>query len=182
MPSLKYKQADDIRRAEEWLRRLALALGSKQIVPYVPVREQFIPIILDVLELGPDDIFYDLGCGDGRVAVYAAKYYNVRKSVCIEINRDLAMEALIRATREGVGERVIILNTDFMKVDISDATAVYMYLLSSVNEILRPKLEKELKPGVRVASLDFPIPGWKPVRVVGESGWQKTIYLYIVGR
>ncbi|MCE4625962.1 MAG: methyltransferase domain-containing protein [Desulfurococcales archaeon] len=171
-----------LQKAQEWILRLALVLGSRQIVPFVPVRYEVIPTILDSLELGPDDVFYDLGCGDGRVVVYAAKYYGVRRSVCVEINRDLAMEALERAAREGVADRVVVLNADFMEIDVSDATAVYMYLLSSINEALAPKLEVELSPGSRVATLDFPIPNWIPVKVIGKSGWQKTVYIYVIGR
>ncbi|MCE4628282.1 MAG: methyltransferase domain-containing protein [Desulfurococcales archaeon] len=173
-----YQRSEELRRAEEWLARMALALGSRQIVPFVPVREEIIPFILDALELGPDDVFYDLGCGDGRVAVAAARDYGVRKSVCVEINESLAMAALERAALEGVAEKVVVLNADFMSVSIDDATAVYLYLLSSVNEALRPKLELELRPGARVASLDFPVPGWEPNRVIGEPGWQRVIYLY----
>ena len=172
---------EELRRAEDWIAKLALVLGSRQIVPFVPVRMSLIPVILDTLGLGPDDVFYDLGCGDGRVAVYAAKYYGVRRSVCVEINESLALEALERAVREGVGDRVSVINADFMEVRIDDATAVYMYLLSSINEALRPKLESELRPGTRVATLDFPVPGWEPVRVVGEDGRQRAIYLYIIG-
>ncbi len=173
--------AEELRKAEEWLSRLAIALGSRQIVPYVPVRKEVIPLILDVLELGPDDVFYDLGCGDGRVAIYAAKHYGVKKSVCVEINENIATQALVNAVKEGVAERVHVINDDFMNVNISDATAIYIYLLSSVNEALKPKFLSELRPGTRIASLDFPIPGWNPVKIAGENGWQKTIYLYIIG-
>jgi len=172
------RAVSELERAERWLNSLAVVLGSRQIVPFVPVRESLIPLILDALELGPDDVFYDLGCGDGRVAVAAARDYNVKRSVCVEINEHLALEALERAVREGVGERVSVIRADFLEVDISDATAVYMYLLTSVNEILKPKLESELRPGARVASLDFPVPGWEPDRIMGEPGWQRTVYLY----
>jgi SAM-dependent methyltransferase len=173
---------DLLLEAEAWIQRLAITLGTRQLVPFVPVRESVIPFVLDQLRLGPDDIFYDLGCGDGRVAVYAAKHYNVKKSVCVEINRHLVKEALIRSVREGVTDRVSVIHADFFEVNISDATAVYMYLLSSINEALAPKLESELEEGSRVVTLDFPIPGWKPSKIVGKGGWQKTVYLYVVGR
>jgi 16S rRNA A1518/A1519 N6-dimethyltransferase RsmA/KsgA/DIM1 with predicted DNA glycosylase/AP lyase activity len=166
----------------DWLLQLAILLGTNQVVPFVPVRYKVIPVILDALNLGSDDVFYDLGCGDGRVAVYAAKHYNVRKSVCIEIDRRLAEQALVNAIKEGVGDRVMVLNADFREIYIGDATAVYMYLLSSVNEALKPKLEGELSEGTRIATLDFPILGWKPYKVIGHGGWQKTIYVYVIGR
>ena len=163
-----------------WVDAIALAFGGSQIVPFVPTREEIIPVILEALGLGPGEVFYDLGCGDGRVAVYAAKHYPIRRAVCVEVNPSLAAEAVERAKREGVADRVLVLNTDMRNVGLWDADAVYMYLLTSINELLRPKLERELRPGARVATLDFQIPGWKPVRVIGGSGWQKTIYLYVV--
>ncbi len=161
---------------------LALVLGDRKIVPYVPTREELIPRILDELDLGPDDVFYDIGCGDGRVAVYAAKYYGVRKSICIEIDKYLVEEALKRSILEGVADRVSVINADFNEVNVSDATAVYLYLLTSVNDLLKPKLEKELRPGTRVAALDFPVPGWRPFKKVGIDEYSdKTLYLYIIG-
>ena len=161
---------------------LALVLGDRKIVPYVPTRDRLIPRILDELALGPDDVFYDIGCGDGRIAVYAALHYDVRKSICIEIDKYLAEEALKRSILEGVAERVSVINADFKEINVSDATAVYMYLLTSVNELLRPKLEQELEPGTRVAALDFPVPGWRPSKVVGLDKYSnKTLYLYMIG-
>ncbi len=161
---------------------LALVLGDRKIVPYVPTRDELIPRILDELALGSDDVFYDIGCGDGRVAVYAAVHYGVKKSICIEIDKHLAEEALKRSILEGVADRVSVINADFTEVDVSDATAVYLYLLTSVNDLLRPKLEEELEPGTRVAALDFPVPGWRPSKVVGLDKYSnKTLYLYIIG-
>jgi precorrin-6B methylase 2 len=163
-----------------WIDAIALAFGGNQLVPFVPTRTEIIPLILEVLDLGPGEVFYDLGCGDGRVAVAAAKNYPIRRAVCVEINPSLAAEAVERAKREGVADRVLVLNTDMRHIGLWDADAVYMYLLTSINELLRPKLEKELKPGARVVTLDFQIPGWKPARVIGKPGWQKTLYLYII--
>ena len=87
-----------------------------------------------------------------------------------------------RVKREGLEGRVEIIHGDFFRVPIRDATVVYMYLLTSVNEALKPKLKQELRPGTRVVTLDFQIPGWKPVRVVGDrGGWQRTLYVYVIG-
>jgi len=161
-----------------WIDRVAVALGANQEAPYVPTRQSIIPLVLEALELGPGDVFYDLGCGDGRVAVEAALRYPIRRAVCVEIRRDLAAAAVERAREAGVEDRVLVLNTDIFDVGLWDADAVYMYLLTTLNAALRPKLEKELRPGARVATLDFEIPGWRPARVIGGGGWQKTIYLY----
>ena len=144
----------------------------------MPTRAEVVPLVLEALELGPGDVFYDLGCGDGRVVVEAAKRYPIKRAVCVEIRSDLAAEAVMRAKREGVEDKVLVLNTDFFEVGLWDADAVYMYLLTSINDALRPKLERELRPGARVVTLDFEIPGWKPARIIGGAGWQKTIYVY----
>ena len=151
------------------------------LVPFVPTREESIPLVLRALNLREDDVLYELGCGDGRVAVEAARRYPVKKVVCVEIREDLVKRAAERAKKAGVEDRVVVVRGDFFKVPLRDATVVYMYLLTSINEQLKPKLEKELRPGARVVTLDFQIPGWKPVKVYGSSGWQKTIYVYVIG-
>ena len=164
------------------LRWMALTLGGGPLVPFVPTRREALDVVFQALNLGPDDVFYDLGCGDGRVAIEAAKRFPLKKAVCVETRGDLIEEGMKRAKQEGVHERVVFVKADFFNVAISEATAVYMYLLTSVNEALKPKLAKELKPGTRVVTLDFQIPGWKPVRVFKRgSGWQNTVYLYIIG-
>ncbi|MCE4604289.1 MAG: class I SAM-dependent methyltransferase [Aeropyrum sp.] len=161
---------------------IALSLGSNPLVPYVPTRPELIPKILELLELKEGDVFYDLGCGDGRVVIEAAKRYPLKKAVCVETREDLIKEARRKAEDNSVSEIIEFVNNDFFKVDISEATAVYMYLLTSVNESLRPKLGRELKEGARIVTLDFPIPGWKPVRVeTATSGWQRSLYLYVKG-
>ena len=165
----------------DWLELVAVALGGRASVPFVPTRESVIPLILEALELREGEVFYDLGCGDGRVAVEAAKRYPIKRAVCVEIREDLAAQAVERAQAEGVADRVLVLNTDFFQVGLWDADAVYMYLLTSINEMLRPKLERELRPGARVVTLDFEIPGWRPERILGGSGWQRTIYVYRIG-
>jgi len=164
---------------KDWTDMVSIVFGGSQIVPYVPTRKEIIPLILETLDLKPGEIFYDLGCGDGRVAIEAAKQYPIKRAVCVEINPTLAAEAIINAKKEGVSNKVLVLNTDMRKVGLWDADAIYMYLLTSINELLKPKLEKELKPGARIATLDFQIPGWKPAKIIGSPGWQKTIYLYI---
>ncbi|MCE4611727.1 MAG: methyltransferase domain-containing protein [Desulfurococcales archaeon] len=160
-----------------------MTLGGNPLVPFVPTRNEVLPVVFKLLNLNDGDIFYDLGCGDGRVVVEAAKRFPVRKAVCIELRRELAEEARRRAKREGVDNRVYVVEADFFKVNLSEATAIYMYLLTSVNEALKPKLKRELRPGTRIVTLDFPIPGWEPVKTMQTEGaWQKTLYLYVIGK
>jgi len=141
------------------------------------VRETF-----HYIRLGRDDVFYDLGCGDGRVAVLAANEFKVKRAICVEKNPKLAEKAMLRVREERLDGRVFVVNADMFQVPITDATVVYMYLLTSVNEMLRSKLERELQHGAKVLTLDFKIPSWTPYRILGTGkGWQKTIYIYIKG-
>ena len=153
------------------------------LVPYVPTPENIIKKILQLANVTSTDIVYDLGCGDGRVVITAAKCFG-DKARGIEIRHDLVEEARQRALKEGVHDKVEIIEGDIYSTSIRDATVVYMYLLTSVNEKLKPKLQSELKPGTRVVSLDFEIPGWRPVRKVHVwDGYRfRTVYFYVIGK
>ncbi len=164
-----------------WLALIPIGIVGNLEVPWVPTRKQLIGHIMRVGRVGPGDVFYDLGCGDGRVVIEAAK--RGAYGVCVEIREDLIREAMKRAKEEGVYDRIEFINDDFHRVDVRRATVVYMYLLTRVNEALRPKLERELKPGTRVITLDFEVPGWRPVHVEKHytDGLERTIYLYVKG-
>ncbi len=152
-------------------------------VPFVPTP---IPVARKMLELagaGPGDTLYDLGCGDGRIAILAAKDFGVDRAVCVELREDLAERALEEAKRQGVADRVEVRREDMFRADISDATIVTLFLLTSVNNELAPKLRRELKPGTRIVSHEFQITGWKPLAfaTVSEGHISHNIYLYVVG-
>lgn len=151
-------------------------------VPWVPTREELLDIIMRLANLKNEDIFYDLGCGDGRVVIKAVKE-GAKKGVCIELNSTLIERARENAKIEKVLDKIIFINDDFFNVTLSDATVIYMYLLTSVNKALKPKLETELANGTRVITLDFEIPGWKPVQIIEVSLPMRTarLYLYIKG-
>jgi SAM-dependent methyltransferase len=151
-------------------------------VPWVPTRPELIDMIFSLAEVGDKDVFYDLGSGDGRMVVEAAKR-GVKRAVGIEKNRELYMKAVRLAEKEGVSVKAVFRNEDFFSVDISDATVVYMYLLTRINRLLAPKLASELRPGTRIVSLDFEIPGWRPVKVVEAvaRGMDRRLYLYVKG-
>ncbi len=168
-----------------WNEERVLALVSYYYegarVPWVPTRDELLDYIMKLARVGEGDVFYDLGCGDGRVAIRAAK--EGAKAVCIEINPTLIEKAKENAKNENVYDRVVFINEDFFKVPIGDATVVYMYLLTSVNRALRPKLESELRDGTRIVTLDFEIPGWRPVQVVEIALPSRIakLFLYIKG-
>ncbi len=154
------------------------------MAPYIPTPLSVVYEALRFVKPTPCDVLYDLGCGDGRVVVIAARDFGVKKAVGVEIDEALATIAALRAREEGVGDRVEIVEGDMFEVDVSPATIVYIYMYASVNERLAPKLERELRPGARVVTIDFPVPDWVPVRIrrVGdEAGRLRTIYLFVRG-
>ncbi|MET1160619.1 MAG: protein-lysine N-methyltransferase [Thermoprotei archaeon] len=154
-------------------------------VPYVPTPIPVVRAMLKLANAGPDDIVYDLGCGDGRILVVAVKEFNVKKAVGIEKDPDRYNEALENIKRHGISDRVVLINDDFFNTDISEASIVTLFLLTVVNEALRPKFERELKDGARIVSHEFRIPGWKPYKVVDvkdDNGLTHTVYLYIKGK
>ncbi len=151
------------------------------LAPWVPTREELIPYIMLLAKPKPGDVMYDLGCGDGRVVVEAA--LRGAKAVCVELNKELVERAKERARKSGVIDRITFINDDFFKVSLEDATIVYMYLLTSVNRMLKPKLERELRLGTRVITLDFEVPGWRPLHITRVSlGYRDaTLYYYVKG-
>ncbi|MGH9609428.1 MAG: SAM-dependent methyltransferase, partial [Bryobacteraceae bacterium] len=137
-------------------------------------------LMLQMAAPKPGETLYDLGCGDGRIIIAAAERYKV-KAVGIEISARLAAEAAENVKRAGLQKLVKVIHGDFMKADLSGANVVTLYLATSANSLLRPKLEHYLKPKSRVVSYDYPIPGWKPVdtsETEGHHGATHTIYLY----
>jgi len=152
-------------------------------VPFVPTPEGVVRRMLELAEVKPGELVYDLGCGDGRILIIAASEFGAR-AVGIEIRRDLVEKCVKRVKELGLEDRVTIIHGNFFDIDISDADVVTLYLLTSVNERLRPKLERELRPGARVVSHDFEVIGWKPVKVEEiKEGWRShKIYLYVVRR
>src|SRR5215218_9526184 len=120
-------------------------------VPYVPTPQDVVEAMLKLGEVKKGDVLYDLGSGDGRIVVAAAKNFGVR-GTGIDINPERIAEANANAKTAGVTDRVRFLNQDLFEADIKDATVVTLYLLPSINLKLRPKLWRDLKPGTRIVS------------------------------
>jgi len=133
--------------------------------------------------LKPGEVLFDLGAGDGRAVIMAAKDFGAR-AVGVELREDLAKKALSSVHENGLTDRVTIVNGDMFKVDLTSADVVFLYLTTSANEKIKPKLEAELKSGVRVISHDYEVVGWRPLRVDNfcenqQLGYPShTIYLY----
>jgi len=139
--------------------------------------------MLTLADLKTGEILYDLGCGDGRIVIMAAQEFNAR-GVGVEMREDLAKQATQKVSELGLDGRVKIINGDMFKVDLSQANVVSLYLTTSANDKVKPKLEADLKPGTRVVSHDYEIIGWKPVKVDNfcenpRLGYPShTIYVY----
>jgi len=160
---------------------LALTLAAQTRpnldVPYVPSPNAVVDAMLKLADVKPTDVVYDLGCGDGRIVITAAKTYGAT-GVGVDINPERIAEARANAKTAAVEEKVKFEENDLFKADIARATVVTLYLLPSVNERLKPKLLKELKPGTRIVSHQFDMGDWKPERQA-EVG-NRPVYLWIV--
>jgi predicted RNA methylase len=153
------------------------------IAPFVPSPLPVIQHMLKMVGLKPGEVMFDLGSGDGRTVIMAAKTFGAR-AVGVEMREDLAKRAMSVIHDNGLSDKVTIVNGDMFKVNLSAADVVFLYLTTSANERVKPKMEAELKPGVRVVSHDYEIVGWKPVKVETfvenpSLGYPShTIYLY----
>jgi len=167
---------------------LELYIGSHgredavDLAPYVPTPLEVAETMLQMAGVNENDVVYDIGCGDGRILVMAAKRFGAR-GVGIELDPERLKEARLNAQKAGVEERIEFRQEDAAKSDYSEATVVTMYLLPESNELLRPILEAQLKDGARVVSHNYDIIGWKD-RETGYqtvetwNGEEHSIYLY----
>jgi hypothetical protein len=152
------------------------------LAPFVPTPMPVVEKMLELAEVTASDVIYDIGCGDGRILITAARKYGAR-GVGVDIVPERIQESRAGAKAAGVADLVEFRNEDAMALDISEATIVTLYLLPESNLLLRPKLEAQLKPGTRVISHNYSIEGWdeKGLRsetVVDEKGISHTVYLY----
>jgi hypothetical protein len=160
----------------------------KDAGPYVPSPQSVVSDMLRYAEVGPDDFLIDLGSGDGRIVLTAAKVFGAR-GFGVEIKDELVRKSNEAAQREGLAERVKFLKQDLFKTDMSRATVITMYLLPDTVNLLKDKFLDELRPGTRIVSHDYPLTGWIPEKYVQMdlddkvqiSGVTTTlIYLYVV--
>jgi cyclopropane fatty-acyl-phospholipid synthase-like methyltransferase len=147
-------------------------------VIYVPTPQDVVDAMLDLAQVKSTDVIYDLGSGDGRIPITAAQKYGAR-GVGIDINPERIKEANDNRKKANVGDKVKFLTADLFETDISEATVVTLYLLQSLNEKLRPKLFKELKPGTRVVSHAFSMgDAWPPEKTLNLNG--RTVYFWTI--
>ena len=146
-------------------------------VVFVPTPADVVDAMLKLAKVTSSDVVYDLGSGDGRILIAAAKTYGAR-GVGIDIDPERVREATANARSSGVGDKVTFRAEDLFTADISPATVVTLYLSPSVNSRLAPKLMRELKPGTRVVSHAFDLGDWKPQQKLTVSG--RPVFLWTV--
>ena len=163
-------------------------VGSQESIPYVPSTMPVVAKMLELASVSKDDLVYDMGCGDGRILIMAAKKYGAR-GVGVDLDPVRIAEAKKNAEQEGVSHLVEFRAEDGTKTDISKATVVTLYMFKWFNNAISPKLQK-LRPGSRVVAHDFDIDDWQPASVVnldaernGHEGIERphTLYLWLVG-
>jgi cyclopropane fatty-acyl-phospholipid synthase-like methyltransferase len=147
---------------------------------FVPTRHAVADEMLRLAGVNKDDVVYDLGSGDGRILILAAQKYGAR-GVGIELDPKLVATARDVAREGGVADKVTFIEGDLFTADISKATVVTLYLSTSVNRQLEPKLRKELKPGTRIVSHQFAIGDWQPTETIRGSD-ETSLHLWIIAK
>ena len=155
------------------------ALRAPDVV-YEPTPHFVVTEMLKLAQVGANDVVYDLGCGDGRIVIAAAK--RGARGVCVDIDPQRITESRAKAQRSGVAERILFRNQDLFETDIADATVVTLFLWPSVNLKLRPKLWRELKPGTRVVSYIHSMGDWPPREAQNVEGARgpRELFLWVI--
>ena len=149
---------------------------SRKVVPFVPTPQAVVDRMIELAGVKQEDVVYDLGCGDGRIVIAAAK--KGAKAVGFEIDPELVGTARANIKKAGVEERAEIRNEDILTADLSGASVITLYLLPDVNLKLKPRLLAQLKPGSRIVSHAFDMGDWRPDKIEQVDG--RTIYLWSI--
>ena len=152
-------------------------------VHFVPTDTTKVREMLAAANVTASDTVYDLGCGDGRFVITAVKKYKAQRGVCVDIDPVRIKESKSNADTAGVRNKIEFVQGDLFVQDLSPATVITLYLLPSLNERLRPKLFREVRPGTRIVSNAFDMGDWKPERTMTiktNSGMQSYAYLWII--
>lgn len=147
-------------------------------VPYVPTPPETVEAMLEMAGVGPNDVVYDLGSGDGRIVIAAVDDFNASRAVGVDIDPVRVRESIENAEAAGVGDRTEFHRGDIFTFDFDDASVVTMYLLPDVNTRLRPRILNELRPGTRIVSHQFDMGDWEPDGTSREGG--SAIYYWVV--
>lgn len=176
--SFRYDENDELELYEGSHGRM----DAVDLAPYVPTPPSVVEKMLELARVDKDDILYDLGCGDGRIVIMAAKKFGTR-GIGIDLDSQRIAESKANAKAVNVDNLVEFRQEDVTKADFSKATVVTLYLLTESNELLRPYLEEQLAPGTYVVSHNYRIPGWElkfieEASITAEDGDVHNIYVY----
>jgi precorrin-6B methylase 2 len=155
---------------------------APDLAPYVPTPHSVVKAMLELAELSKDDVIIDLGCGDGRIVIAAARDYGAR-GIGVDIDPELIEKAKQLAKSNGVGHLVEFRAEDATRTSLTTATVVILFLTPGGNELIRPRLETELRPGTRVITHNYTIHGWmvQGVETAGDGRERHDLYLYVIG-
>ncbi len=152
----------------------------------MPTPPEVVKAMLELGGVGKEDVVYDLGCGDGRIVVSAVKDFKAKKGIGFDIDPDKIKESRANAREAGVEQKVEFRHGDLLKIkDFSPASVVTLYVSDSLNEAVRPALEKTLKPGSRIVSHRFLMGDWKPEKTIAirdREGQEYLVHLWTVGK
>jgi SAM-dependent methyltransferase len=149
-----------------------------KLAPYVASPSHVVDLMLEMAKIKPGETVYDLGCGDGRILVPVVERYKA-KAVGVEISHKLVEQASARVKKAGITDSAYVIEGNVLDTDLTNADVAIIYLSTELNSSLRPRLEKYLKPGARVVSHDYPVPGWRANRIERLDGKQMhLVYLY----
>ncbi|MGD1910459.1 MAG: class I SAM-dependent methyltransferase [Rivularia sp. (in: cyanobacteria)] len=153
----------------------------KPDIAFIPCTQEIVEAVLKLAAVNSQDILYDLGCGDGRILIAAAKQYGTR-GVGIDIDPSIIESARNKALKNRVSEKLEFYQQDLFTSNFSNATVIFIYLLPHLNLRLRPQLWKQLKPGTKIISRDFHMGDWQPLKqlklIVKEDGEVEEVTLY----
>jgi SAM-dependent methyltransferase len=161
--------------------QVAAPSSTQSLAPYVPTPQDVVDRMLSLAGVTANDVVYDLGCGDGRIVITAAKKFGAR-GVGVDFDPERIKESEANAKAAGVESLVSFRQQDAMTVDVSQASVVTLYLLSSSNAKLRPILTRQLRPGARIVSHAFGMGDWKPEKTdvfTDAGGTQRTLYRWV---
>lgn len=154
--------------------------GQTRLAPYVATPPDVVERMLTLAKVGPGDVVYDLGCGDGRIVIAAAQRFGAR-GVGVDIDPALVRLAEANARAAGVADRTAFRVEDALETDVTEATVVTLYLLAASNVRLRPLLTRQLKPGARIVAHNYAMGAWEPDAVdtfLDAAGGTRTLYLW----
>ena len=151
--------------------------------PFIPTPEDVVPRMLTLASVMPAETVFDLGSGDGRMLIAAARDFHA-KAVGVDFRKRLVTECRRKVKEMGLSNRVVILRRNFKRVSLRKADVLATYLSSYTMNLLVPKFTRELRKGARIVNFDYPIPGWAPAREIQvvPVGWKKPhpVYLYVI--